>query len=133
MSSISSWLFDIGYGTHICIDLQGLKNSRTLMKGEMDLGVGNRARVAALAMRTYYLTLPSGLVLQLSNCYFVPTMSKNIIFAFCLDNDGFYFIIKNNNISIYHEDIFYGVAILSFGLYVLNFEQSNPSITLIKG
>ena len=96
------------------------------MKGKVDLRVGNGARVAALAIGTYALTLPSGLVLQLSNCYYVPIMSKNIIFVSCLDNDDFHFIIKNNNLSIYHEDIFYGVATLSFGFYVLNLEQSKP-------
>ena len=59
------------------------------MKGEVDLRVGNGARVAALAIGTHDLTLLSGLVLQLSNCYYVPTMSKNIISVSCLDNDGF--------------------------------------------
>ena len=68
--------------------------------------MSNGARVAALVIGTYYLTFPSGLVLQLSNCYYVPTMSKNIIFASCLDNDGFHFIIKNNNLFIYHGNIF---------------------------
>ena len=82
MSTNSSWVFDTGCGAHICINLQGLRNSRSLMKGEVDLRVGNGARVAALAIGTYYLTLPSRLVLQLSNCYYVPTMSKNIISVF---------------------------------------------------
>ena len=53
-------------------------------------------------------------------------MSKNIISISYLDNDGFHFIIKNNNLSIFHGDIFYGVTTLSFGLYVLNLEQSKP-------
>ena len=53
------------------------------MKSEVDLRVGNGARVAALAIGTYYLTLPIGLVFQLSNCYDVPTMSKNINFVSC--------------------------------------------------
>ena len=92
------------------------------MKGKVDLRVGNGARVAALAIGTYCLTLPSGLVLQLLNCYYVSAMSKNILSVSCLDNASFHFIIKNNNLSIYHGDIFYGVAILSFGLYVLNLE-----------
>ena len=95
------------------------------MKGKVDLRVGNGARVVALAIGTYYLTLPSGLVLQLFNCYYVHTISKNIFSISCLDNDGFHFITKNNNLFIYHGDIFYGVATLSFGLYVLNLEQSN--------
>ncbi|KAG8482959.1 hypothetical protein CXB51_022006 [Gossypium anomalum] len=41
--------------------LQGLQRSRTLARGDVDLRVGNGARVAALAMGTYTLSLPSGL------------------------------------------------------------------------
>ena len=67
MSTNSSWVFDTGCGAHICINLQGLRNNRSLMKCEVDLRVGHGARVAALTIGTYYLTLPSGLVLQLLN------------------------------------------------------------------
>ena len=74
----------------------------------------------------YDLTLPSGLVFQLKNCYYVPVVSKNTISVPCLDVDGFHFIIKNNIFPIYNEDIFYGNAHLSNGLYILNLEQSKP-------
>ena len=46
---------------------QGLKNSRKLMKGESDLRVGNGASVAAIAIGTYVLNLPSGLFLNFDN------------------------------------------------------------------
>ena len=65
--------------------MQGLKNSRSLAKGEMDLRVGNGARVVVLTVGTYYLSLPSGLVLELDNCYYVPAMSRNIISISCLN------------------------------------------------
>ena len=55
--------------------------------------MGNGARVAALTVEVYDLTLPSGLVFQLKNCYYVPVVSRNIISASCLDVDGFHFII----------------------------------------
>ena len=42
--------------------MQGQKGSRSLAKGEVYLCVGNGARVAALAVGTYDLSLPSGLV-----------------------------------------------------------------------
>ena len=48
----------------------------------MDLRVGNGARVVALAIGTYELTLPSRLVLNLENYYYVPTMFRNIISVF---------------------------------------------------
>ena len=88
--------------------------------------MGNEARVAALAVGVYDLTLPSGLVFQLKNYYYVPAMSRNIISVSCLDVDGFHFIIKNNIFSIYNADIFYGNAHLSNGLYILYLEQPKP-------
>ena len=81
------------------------------MKGEVDLIVGNGARVAALEIEDFELTLPSGLVILLKNCYYVPAVSRNIISVSCLDMNGFVFIIKNNVISIHCEDMFYGNAV----------------------
>jgi hypothetical protein len=52
---------------------------------DMDLCVGNGAEVAALAIDTYSLSLPAGLVLELNNCYFVLALNKNIISASCLE------------------------------------------------
>ncbi|KAI5387548.1 hypothetical protein KIW84_073596 [Lathyrus oleraceus] len=71
LSTSASWVLDTGCGSHICINVQGLKRSRDLAKGEVDLRVGNGAKVAALAVGTYVLTLPSGLIIQLENCYYV--------------------------------------------------------------
>lgn len=69
LSTSSSWVLDTGCGSHICLNVQGLKNRRLLKEGEVDLRVGNGARVAALAVGTYEVTLPSGLILVLNNCY----------------------------------------------------------------
>ena len=49
----------------------------------------------------YELILPSGLVILLRNCYYVPVMSRNIISISCLDLDGYSFVIKNNKITIH--------------------------------
>ncbi|KAG8503385.1 hypothetical protein CXB51_001330 [Gossypium anomalum] len=61
LSTTTSWVLDIGCGSHICTSVQGLQRSRTLARGDVDLRVGNGARVAALAVGTYTLSLPSGL------------------------------------------------------------------------
>jgi hypothetical protein len=110
LSTSASWVLDTGCGSHICTNVQELKGSRKLAKGEVDLRVGNGAKVAALAVGTYELTLPSGLIIQLENCYYVPAISRNIISVSCLDKFGFSFIIKNNCCSIYLNDIFYATA-----------------------
>lgn len=44
------WVLNTGCGSHICTNVQGLISSRELKKGEVDLRVENRARVAALAI-----------------------------------------------------------------------------------
>ena len=75
----ASWVLDIGCGSHICVNVQGLGSSRSLAKGEVDLRVGNKARVVALAVGVYDLTFPSGLVFQLKNCYYVPAVRRKII------------------------------------------------------
>ncbi|KAI5447594.1 hypothetical protein KIW84_015159 [Lathyrus oleraceus] len=59
LSTSASWVLDTGCGSHIYTNVQGLKRSRDLAKGEVDLRVGNGAKVAALAVGTYVLTLPS--------------------------------------------------------------------------
>ncbi|KAK8600564.1 hypothetical protein V6N12_050417 [Hibiscus sabdariffa] len=102
---------------------QGLHMRRNLAKGDVGLRVGNGARVVALAVGTYVLSLPSGLVLNLENCYFVPSLTKNIISVSCLDKIGFEIIIKNNCCSFYLNNLFYGSAQLINGLYILNQEN----------
>ena len=91
-----------------------------MTKGEVDLRVGNGAKVAAIEIGDYSLTLPLGLIIVLTNCYYVPAMSRNIISISCLDNDGYNFIILNNIISIYRNDILYGKGLLNNGLYILD-------------
>ena len=120
LSVSTSWVLDTGCGSHICSNVQGLRNRRALTKGEVDLRVGNGARVAAIEIGDYSLTLPSGLIIVLTNCYYVPAMSRNIISISCLDNDGYNFIILNNIISIYRNDVLYGKGLLNNGLYILD-------------
>ena len=76
----------------------------------MDLQVGNGARVAALAIGTYHLSLSTSLIIELEDRYSVPTISRNIIYVSCLDKQGFSFLIKDNNFSIYLNEMFYGSA-----------------------
>ena len=124
LSISTSWVLDTGCGSHICANVQGLRNRRVLMKGEVDLRVGNGAKVAALEQGDYELTLPSGLVILLRNCYYVPAMSRNIISISCLDLDGYSFVIENNKITIHRNDIYYGNAILDNGLYILDLNNT---------
>jgi hypothetical protein len=88
----------------------------------------NGAKVAAIAVGTYHLALPLGLVLELSNCYHIPALCKNIISSSCLEEvDGFEIIIKNKCCSIYYNDILYAHCPLVNGLYILYLEDKSIS------
>lgn len=100
LSTFASQVSDSGCGSHICTNLHGHKRSRELTKGEIDLGFGSEANVVVLAIKTYVLILPSGLIIQLENCYYVHVISSYIIFIFCLNKFGFSFIINNSCCSI---------------------------------
>ena len=77
VSPDNTWVYDINCGSYIWIDRQGLRSIRMLTKGEFDLQVGNDARVAAVAIWTYVLNLPSGLCLNLDDCCYVLALMKN--------------------------------------------------------
>ena len=72
--------------------------------------VGNGSKVDVIAVGMLPLHLPSGLVLDLSNCYLVLALSMNIISGSCLVRDSYSFKPENNGCSIYMSNIFYGHA-----------------------
>ena len=124
LSPSTYWVLDTGCGSHICINVQGLRRSRLLEKGEVNLRIGNGAKVVALAVGTYNLFFPSGLILELDNCFYVPAICRSIISISCLDKKGFSFTIKDNCFSFALNDITYCVARLFNGLYVLDFDYT---------
>ena len=91
-----------------------------MAKGEVDLRVGNGAKFVALDVGTYRLSLPTGLVLESDNCFYVPAICRNIISVSCLDKKGFLFLIQNNSCSFSFNNITYRVERLFNGLYVLD-------------
>ena len=89
-------------------------------RDEVILWMDNRAKVATLAIGFCSLSLPTGLVIELSNCYYVSSIRKNIIFVSCLAMDGFNFEIENKGISIFWNNMFFGSAEMFKRIYILN-------------
>ena len=122
------WVLDTGCGSHICTDMQSLRDNRKLTKGESDLRVGNGARVADVAIGTYVLNLPSSFFLYLDNCFCVPTLTKNIISVSSLNKRGFHLNFCDNSYCIMLNDFFYAGETLSNGIYIL--DMSNPILNI---
>jgi hypothetical protein len=66
VSSSDSWVFATKRNT--CKSLQGLSLTRRFANGELDVCVSIGAKVATIAVGTFHLPLPLGLVLELNNC-----------------------------------------------------------------
>ena len=128
----STWLFDTGSVANICNSKQELRNRRRLARDEVTMRVGNGSRVDVMAVGTLSLVLPSGLVLNLNKCYYVPALSMNIISGSCLLQDGYSFKSENNGCSIYMSNIFYGHAPIVNGLFLLNLERDETHIHNIE-
>ncbi|VFQ84487.1 unnamed protein product [Cuscuta campestris] len=124
MSDFTSWVMDTGCGSHICTSMQNLHEVRHLTEGEVQLKVGNGALVNALAVGTYVLSLPSGLLLHLNNCLFVPAISRNIISVSFLDKAGFSINVKDKCLSVFRNDIYYATAKMTNGLYILDLDAT---------
>jgi hypothetical protein len=123
-SYINSWVFNTGSVAHICNTMQRMIRSRSVGKGEVDFCVGNNARVTALNVRMMQLHLPLGFILELNNCYYVPSISRNIVSPSCLMKDGYSFASNDNGCVISKDDVFVAFASIVNGIFILNFDDA---------
>ncbi|KAL2230603.1 UNVERIFIED_CONTAM: Retrovirus-related Pol polyprotein from transposon TNT 1-94 [Sesamum indicum] len=96
ITNSASWVFDTGCGAHICNDLRVLERSRKLSKDEVVLKLGDGKAVAAEAEGIVRLAVSGHVRIELKDCYYVPSMIKNINSISLLDNVGFEFMINKN-------------------------------------
>jgi hypothetical protein len=82
--------------------------------------VGNGQCVDIVAEGTLHLQLPSGMILVLNKCYYVPALSKNIISGSRLSRDGYHFESVTNGCSISKDGVFYVHAPDHDCLYILD-------------
>ncbi|KAJ9536778.1 hypothetical protein OSB04_un000002 [Centaurea solstitialis] len=128
ITSYESWVIDTGSGNHICNHLQGFTRSETLRKDRSNLRVGEGTPLIAEVVGSYSLSLPSGLVLELENCYYVPKMIKNVMSFDLLVDQGFYYKYDYKMLSVFKNNIFYFKATPVNGLYTVNLQDDNKEI-----
>ncbi|GKC49895.1 zinc finger, CCHC-type containing protein [Tanacetum coccineum] len=124
----TSWVYDTGCGTHICITTQGLRGSRKLKLGALSLYVGDGHRAIVEAIGEFHLCLPSGLVLILHNCHYAPSITRGIILVSHLYKDGFVNRFKNDNsIFVFKNNLIYFNAIPRDDIYEIVLSSSNTN------
>ena len=103
VSSASSWVLDSSSNAHLCTFMQDLEDSRRLRDGEMILCIENGARVTAVAVGTYPLRLPFGLDLVRRDFYYVPAVSRNMIFVSYLAQEGYVISFLKDHCNILYK------------------------------
>ncbi|GJT42453.1 zinc finger, CCHC-type containing protein [Tanacetum coccineum] len=106
---------------------EGLRGSKKLKPGALNLYVGNGHRAAIEAIRNFHLCLPSGLVVVLNNCHFAPFITRGIISVSRLYDDGFVNRFENNAISVSKNNLVYFYAILKDVIYEIYLHNSNTN------
>ncbi|GJR26164.1 retrotransposon protein, putative, ty1-copia subclass [Tanacetum coccineum] len=126
-----SWIYDTGCGTHICNITQGLRASRKLKPGALNLYVGNGQCEAVEAIGVFYLCLLSGLDIVLNNCHYAPSITRGVIYVSRLYEDGFINFFVNNTIQVSRDNMVYFSAIprdVNFEIYLSNSYANESSI-----
>nr|GEX16835.1 hypothetical protein [Tanacetum cinerariifolium] len=130
-----SWIYDTGYGTHICNTTQSLRASKKLKLGALRLYMGNGQREAVEVISVFYLCLPSGLEIVLNNCHYAPSITRGVIFVFRLYEDGFINRFVNNTIQVSRNNMVYFSAILRDGIFEIdlsNYYTNKSSIYVVS-
>ncbi|KAJ9566522.1 hypothetical protein OSB04_002488 [Centaurea solstitialis] len=128
ITSYESWVIDTGSGNHICNHLQGFTRRKTLRKDRSNLRVGEGTPLIAEAVGSYSLSLPSGLVLELDNCYYIPNMIKNVLSFDLLVDHGFHYKYDYKMLSVFKNNVFYFKATPINGLYIVNLQDNSNEI-----
>ncbi|GKF64680.1 zinc finger, CCHC-type containing protein, partial [Tanacetum coccineum] len=124
----TSWVYNAGCGTHICITSQGLRGSKKLKPGALSLYVGDGHRAAVEAIGEFHLCLPSRLVLILHNCHYAPSITRGIISFLRLYKDGFVNRFENDNtILVSRNNLVYFNAIPRDAIYEIDLSSYNTN------
>ncbi|GJV43322.1 retrotransposon protein, putative, ty1-copia subclass [Tanacetum coccineum] len=123
-----SWVYDTGCETHICNTTQGFRRGRNLKPGALSLYMDNGQHAAVKAIGSYDLCFPSGLIIVLHNCHYVPFITRGVISVSRLYDDGFINRFENDNsISVSKDNLIYFNAMLRDGIYEIILSNSNTN------
>nr|GEW57489.1 retrotransposon protein, putative, Ty1-copia subclass [Tanacetum cinerariifolium] len=119
-----SWIYDTGFGTHICNTTQGIRASRKLKLGALSLYMGNGQREVVEAIGAFYLCLPSGLEIVLNNCHYAPSITRGFISVSCLYDDGFVNRFVDNAIQVSRNNVVYFCDVPRDGIFEIDLSNS---------
>ncbi|KAL0329192.1 UNVERIFIED_CONTAM: hypothetical protein Sradi_4905900 [Sesamum radiatum] len=100
ITNAASWVSDTDCGAHIYNNLQVLERSRKLSKDEMILRLCDGNAIVAEAVGSLNLVISHHIPIELTDCYYVQSMTKHIISISVIGNNGYAFKIDKNDLYL---------------------------------
>jgi hypothetical protein len=122
-SKSTLWI-DSGATIHVTNSLQGLHTSRTLQRGERSIRAANDVEAEVEVIGELPLELNNCFILHLHNVLYVPSLSRNLIFVSCLDDDGYDCQFDNKQCLILFDSKVVGLAFQQDKLYMLSMHEN---------
>jgi hypothetical protein len=122
--SKSTWWIDLGATIHVANSLQRFHTKRTLQRGERRIRVTNDIEAEVEAIEELPLELNNAFILHLHNVLYVPSLSRNLIYVSCLDDDGYDCQFENKQYSIVFNSKVVGLAFRQDKLYMLSIHEN---------
>nr|GEV54590.1 hypothetical protein [Tanacetum cinerariifolium] len=97
--------------------------------GALSLYVGNGQCAAVEAIGSYHLSLPSGLVIVLNNCYYAPSITRGIISVSCLYDDGYVNGFVDNSIQDSRNNMVYFSVVPRDGIFEIDLSYSYTNVS----
>jgi hypothetical protein len=120
----STWWIDSGVTIHIANSMQGFHTRRTLQREKRSIRVTNGVEAEVEAIGKLSLELNNGFILHLHNVLYVPSLSRNLIFVLCLDDDGYDCQFDNRQCLILFDNKVVGLAFRQDKLYMLSMHEN---------
>jgi hypothetical protein len=120
----STWWIDSGVTIHVANSLQEFHTRRTLRRGERSIRVVSSVEAEVEAIGELTLELNNSFILCLHNVLYVPSLSRNLIFILCMDDDGYDYQFGNGQCLILFDSKVVGLAFRQDKFYMLSMHEN---------
>nr|GEY17321.1 hypothetical protein [Tanacetum cinerariifolium] len=105
----------------------GLRGSKKLKHGALNLYVGNGMRETVKAIGSFDLILLSGLIIVFDNLRYAPSITRGVVLLSRLVENGYIYKFKNYGVFVSKDDVFYFNVIPRDGIYEIDMHDLVPN------
>lgn len=128
VSGEDSWIMDLGDLVHICNNVQGFHQTKSMNKGEAHIYMGSHMKASVRVVGDIIIKIPRGHLLVMRDVFYSQEFRQNIISMSRVVPSRYEFNF-GSQLLIYFKKSVIGSGTLVNGLYVLNvLERRHPFV-----